>query len=47
MTQMLADNVKRDPGTEVAFLFFVTSTQIEEDVQNSFHLVAKANHIEV
>jgi len=28
MTQILAVNLKRDPGTEDAFLFFATATQI-------------------
>jgi hypothetical protein len=45
MTRMLAVNLKRDPGTEKTFLFFATLTQIEEDVQNSFHLVATAGQI--
>jgi hypothetical protein len=45
MTQILAVNLKRDPGTDEAFLFFAISTKIEEDVQNSFHLVATACRI--
>jgi hypothetical protein len=45
MTQILAVNLKRDPGIEGAFLFFATSTQTEEDVPNSFHLVATAGQI--
>jgi hypothetical protein len=45
MTQMLAVNFKRNPETDEAFLFFATSTQVEEDVLNSFHLVATAGQI--
>jgi hypothetical protein len=45
MTLTLAVNLKWNPGTEDAFLFFAKSTQIEEYVQNSFHLVATAGQI--
>jgi hypothetical protein len=45
MTQILAVNLKPDPGTGEAFLFFATSTHIEADLQNSLHLVVTAGQI--
>jgi hypothetical protein len=40
VTQILVVNFKRDPGTREGLPIPATCTQIGDDVQNYFHLVA-------